>query len=194
MSNRNPTHLSRAESAARTAIMRHAAWTVELLAASYAVFAVSEQRYAEFAITSVLFLVAAVIDLWIHRRGRYRDRTAVALLVTFVAIMVAGVFSTPLAYADPGKGCDTVLWGFLGSQRRTLCDYPARTDGSWTRERIVWTPAHYVRGYCSGTYYITCYQGYPVGQSVQSVESYPVTPDTVLGDEPGHLAGAGVAA
>jgi hypothetical protein len=114
-------------------------------------------------------------------------KTTYGLLAGLAAISVVNL-APPDAHADAaGAGCQTVLWGFLGSERRTLCDGPIRPDGSWTRERAVWTPAHYVPVTCSGYYYISCSGGYAVSQSIDSDETYPVTPDTVLPDEPGHL-------
>lgn len=89
-----------------------------------------------------------------------------------------------------GVGCQTDLWGFLGSQRRTLCDGPVGADGSWQRLRIVWTPAHTTPVTCYGRYAVTCYGGDYVGERVNSQEQYPVTPGTVLADEPQHLVGA----
>jgi hypothetical protein len=83
--------------------------------------------------------------------------------------------------------------GFLGSERRTLCDGPISSDGSWSRERTIWVPAHYSMPICSNTggrsysSYSSCYGGYSVNEHVVSNETYPVRPDTVLSDEPGHL-------
>ena len=115
---------------------------------------------------------------------------------SLIATVVGGSLVSGAAYLLPahanadasGAGCQTVLWGFLGSQRRTLCDSPIGPDGSWTRERAVWTPAHYVPISCYGYYYFSCTGGYAVSQSINSDETYPVTADTVLPDEPGHLA------
>ncbi len=178
----------------KTQIMRHAAWTVAIVSLFFAMFTLADQHYAEFVISVVLFLVATMIDLRIHQRGKRRDRSALTLVMGFCVVVVAACFSVPAAYADPGARCETVLWGFLGSQRRTICDTPKRASGEWMRERTVWTPAHYVPVTCSGRYYVTCYGGYSVGQSIQSDETYPVNDGNVLADEPGHLAGAGVAA
>lgn len=124
-------------------------------------------------------------------------------LASAVTLVVAGAatagalqmttISAPVAQADPAN-CQTVLWGFLGSQDRTLCDGPVYADGSWMRRRIVWTPAHYVplvTNCYGGRYYTSCTTtgGYPVDLHVWSDETYPVTPDTVLPDEPGHIEG-----
>lgn len=101
--------------------------------------------------------------------------------------IAAGVLATPEANAAPGVGCETIHWGFLGSQRRTVCDGPRQADGGWLRGRMVWTPAHYVPGYCYGRYYVSCSSGYYVEESVQAKEIYTVFDYNVLPDEPGWL-------
>jgi hypothetical protein len=54
--------------------------------------------------------------------------------------------------------------------------------------RVFWFPAHQVPFTCTyGSYSSSCSGGYFVDDSVVSDESYVVTPDTVLSDEPGHL-------
>lgn len=78
---------------ARTAIMRHAAWTVSFLALIFALTMLFAHQHAPFAVLMALVLVASCIDLWVHRRGRYRDRSAVLLLIAAVSIVVAGVFA-----------------------------------------------------------------------------------------------------
>lgn len=89
------------------------------------------------------------------------------------------------AKAAPGIGCQTVLWGFLGSQRRTICDGPILSDGSWIRERTIWSPERWVPLSCSRW---SCWGGY-WQEETGTREVYPVRPETVLADEPGHLAG-----
>lgn len=125
-------------------------------------------------------------------------------LITTGLIAGAALGLAPAANAVPdveplpgGGNCQVVLWGFLGSQRRAICDLPVQADGSWWRRRVVATPAHHVSlsFSCSGgTYssYCTSYGGYDVPFSTQDDETYVVTPDTVLPDEPGHM-GAGPA-
>ncbi len=123
-------------------------------------------------------------------------KTAAALAVAG-AIGAGAVLAAAPAHARPdpdlGPNCDTVLWGFLGSQRRTICDGPVQPDGSWERKRSVWTPAHQVptRTSCYGRSYVSCttYGGYFVDMKINDREQYTVTPDTVLPDEPGHLPG-----
>lgn len=104
------------------------------------------------------------------------------------AVLAAtGLGWATVAKADPG--CQTALWGFLGSQRRAICDGPLRPDGSWLRARVIFTPAHNIPVFCSGSYFISCSGGGWVDTTITDQESYPVTPDTVLPDEPGHLGG-----
>ena len=117
-------------------------------------------------------------------------RRAIAAASALVLSGTGLAYSTIPAHAD--AGCQTVPWGFLGSQKRTICDAPLRADGSWDRTRTIWWPSYWVRGWCSGSYvYMSCTPGYwmPPGGNQ---ETYPVTADTVLPDEPGHLSGIGV--
>ncbi|WP_186246630.1 CDGP domain-containing protein [Mycobacterium kubicae] len=107
------------------------------------------------------------------------------------AALAVSTLAAPTAGALP-RGCESVPWGFFGTQTRQICDGPIRPDGSWTRERIIGVPAHYVNASSScssGSYssHCTYYPGGWVGDRIQSDETYPVTPDTVLPDEPGHL-------
>ncbi|MEU9805067.1 hypothetical protein [Mycobacterium sp. NPDC050853] len=75
------------------AIVRHAFWTVAFLALIYALVALSAHRYGQFAVVMALFVAATLIDLRVHRRGRYRDRSAVLLFVAVPAIVVSALFA-----------------------------------------------------------------------------------------------------
>lgn len=101
-----------------------------------------------------------------------------------VVLVTGAGYATVPAKAAPGVGCETIRWGFLGSQRRTVCDTPRRPDGSWTRAREVWVPAGWVPGYCSR---YSCTSGYYNAGGTVAYEEYPVTDATVLPDEPGWL-------
>lgn len=98
----------------------------------------------------------------------------------------------PAAHADPLPGnCVQQPWWRGEAFRvvtRTLCDGPILADGSWMRARNFYGAAFYVPVTCSwGSYGGSCTGGYwrPVFDT--GVERYPVTPDTVLPDEPGHI-------
>ncbi len=39
-------------------------------------------------------------------------------------------------------GCETVHWGFFGSDRRQICDGAKQADGTWQRTRTVYTPSY----------------------------------------------------
>ncbi|MGO9158289.1 CDGP domain-containing protein [Mycobacterium sp.] len=136
--------------------------------------------------------------------GFLRRSMVGALLAAAITATGVGLAATSLAddgapapnFAGPARAdanCKTEPWGFLGSQRRTLCDGPIAGDGSWSRERTIWVPAHYSMPLCTssggGSYssYTSCSGGYFVNQRLISNETYPVRPDTVLPDEPGHL-------
>lgn len=110
-------------------------------------------------------------------------RAIVAGLAVLVLLVAAIGYAVDAKATPPGIGCQTVPWGFLGSQRRTLCDTPVRADGSWLRERTIWWPERWVPVSC-GRY--SCSGGY-WQDAGGNRETYPVTPDTVLPDEPGHL-------
>lgn len=84
------------------------------------------------------------------------------------------------------------LYGLRGTTR-TLCDGPIRADGSWERRRNFYADARYVPVTCSWNRWGGgCSGGYTLPVFDTGVESYIVTPATVLNDEPGHLGNAGV--
>jgi hypothetical protein len=128
--------------------------------------------------------------------GFLRRVVAGALLATAITATAGGFAAT--SHADGSApiantpNCKTEPFGFLGSQRRTLCDGPISSDGSWSRERTIWVPAHYSMRSCTSggssySSYTNCSGGYPIDERLVSNETYPVRPDTVLPDEPGHL-------
>lgn len=106
------------------------------------------------------------------------------------ALTAAGVLVAPTAHATPGCVSQYWLYGGLFGRgtTRTICDGPIRPDGSWTRAREFYDPARYVPMTCSwGTYGGSCTGGYWLNE-FDLVDSYVVTPDTVLPDEPGWIA------
>jgi hypothetical protein len=115
------------------------------------------------------------------------------LLISGV-LAAAAISLAPSANASPiPQGCEAIPWGFLGTQTRQICDGPIQADGSWLRHRMIGVPAHYRNpsSSCSGgAYYSNCtyYPGGWVGDQISEDQTYPVTADTVLPDEPGHLA------
>lgn len=92
MSHRIPDRYQRV-GGVRTAIMRHAFWTVAALALIYSLAMLSAHRYTQFAICMALMVAASCIDLRVHRHGRYRDRAGVLLFIAVPAIVVTGVFA-----------------------------------------------------------------------------------------------------
>jgi len=134
--------------------------------------------------------------------GFLRRGIAGALLATAITATAVGLAATSHAdFGDPTPDfahsaradaiCKTEPWGFLGSQRRTLCDGPVSSDGGWSRERTIWVPAHRTPETCTSSSdyrsFSTCYGGYWVDQRLVSNETFPVRPETVLPDEPGHV-------
>lgn len=122
-------------------------------------------------------------------------RNKLIMLGLAALIGVVPLLTLPDANAkasEPGCVTDSGLWLFHGT-RRTICDTPRRADGSWTRLREFWTPAHQVPMTCntygSRNYSSTnCSGGYFAPETSNGVENYPVTDATVLGDEPGWIA------
>jgi len=117
------------------------------------------------------------------------------------ALLVAGalgVATVAVAGAAPANAvpipanCQQQPWGFLGTQTRQICDGPILPNGSWMRTRVIGVPAHYANpsSSCySGSYssHCTYYPGGYVSEYDSDNETYSVTADTVLPDEPGHL-------
>lgn len=126
----------------------------------------------------------------IHRR------TAVKLILAgLVGGTIAGAAIALAAPSSADPGCETIPWGFLGSQRRDICDGPLRPDGSWMRARVIRTPAHQTQTSCYGfsagsLYNMSCSPSQFVPEQINDRQLYPVTPDTVLPDEPGYLGNA----
>jgi hypothetical protein len=119
-------------------------------------------------------------------------KIAIVVGTALALAMLADIACEPRAHAEPLAGCETVPWGFLGSQQRSICDSTLHRDGSWTRARVIGVPAHYVPFNCFTSYSryssnSSCSGGYFQPYVEVSSDVYPVTPDTVLPDEPGHL-------
>jgi hypothetical protein len=112
---------------------------------------------------------------------------AVALGIAPPALADGDLWSAPAA-GGSNLGCETVDWGFLGSQQRTICDGPRQADGSWMRYRVIWTPAGYVprSTYC-GSYSCSSSGGYYRPQTLQAKENYIVFDENVVQGEPGWL-------
>lgn len=120
-------------------------------------------------------------------RARLLNRVILALAIVVLWLTAAVTFGAAIARATPN--CETVKWGFLGSQLRTICDGPTQPDGSWQRTRVITTPAHRTAFQCYGSsFYTACAGGDYVEERVNDRQVYPVTAATVLPDEPGHLA------
>lgn len=115
--------------------------------------------------------------------------TGLAMIAAVVGLML----TPPEVHADPlPPNCEQIPWGFLGTQRRMICDGPIRPDGSWERERVIGVPEHYRNASteCYGGSYSSSCTFYPAGWVAQvTVEdtTYVVFPSNVLPNEPGHL-------
>jgi hypothetical protein len=119
------------------------------------------------------------------------------------AIALGGALAAGLTHPAPAHadtpGCVSQPWlygGLLGRwTSRIICDGPRRPDGSWTRAREFYAPAYVApaRSSCYGGYYsssCTFYPAHVVPEFQIGPETYPVTDDTVLPDEPGYIMGA----
>lgn len=111
-------------------------------------------------------------------------RLAVAALASACALV--GV--APTATAEPTPGCVSQFWMYgLRASTRIICDAPLRPDGSWLRGRAFVAPRFYVPIVCTGGRYTTYCNGGYWQEALDIRETYNVTPDTVLPDEPGHI-------
>lgn len=115
-------------------------------------------------------------------------RTAYKILATAAAAIIGGtglaLVDAHEAKGDTSVGCETIRWGFLGSQWRTICDGPRREDGSWTRSREIQVSSTWTQGSCS---LYLCIPGYRNQGGTVAKETYVVHDHTVLPDEPGWL-------
>jgi hypothetical protein len=114
------------------------------------------------------------------------------LIATGGLALALGAALAPPASADPiPPNCENDPVGIFKAKQRMICDTPIRPDGSWSRERMFWVPAHQVptTTTCSGDYSVTCstYDGYWADNAILDDQNYIVFPDNVLPDEPGHL-------
>jgi hypothetical protein len=131
-----------------------------------------------------------MIHTTVHKRTARRIVATAASVIAFgaTAIGYAGH-----AQADYAPGCERIVWGFMMSGYRTICDGPRHPDGSWDRTRREWTPGGNVpyRVNCGG---YSCWSsgGYYRAESTQRFDMYPVTDDTVLPNEPGWLPAGSV--
>ncbi len=108
------------------------------------------------------------------------------LTTTLAAITVAAGITAAPAQADYDPGCQKSLFLYgLRMTNRTICDGPIREDGSWMRIRNFYSPQYWRSGWC-GAY--SCYMGSWIPEFDKTDGPYPVTPETVLPDEPGHIA------
>lgn len=92
------------------------------------------------------------------------------------------------ATTNPNMGCETIHWGFLGSQLLTICDGPRRPAGVGTA--YAWSGCQRItsRTPALGAHIFgSCWGGYYVNTTVVAKEQYVVFDYNVLHDEPGWL-------
>ena len=125
------------------------------------------------------------------------NRLITSATAALVAALLAAGVTAPVASALP-PNCVQQFWMIgLRKGQRTICDGPLNPDGSWLRGRSFNAPAFTADGYsvCYSAVYCTFTMPKQVA-AIDKLETYRVTPDTVLPDEPGYLGvapAAGVA-
>lgn len=106
--------------------------------------------------------------------------------ILVAALVAGGVVMAPPAGADTG-GCVSQPWwyGSVGRMTtRTICDGPQQVDGSWRRCREFYAAAYTAPGYWTSYGWGGSYYPPRAVPEFRTVECYPVTPATVLPDEP----------
>lgn len=111
--------------------------------------------------------------------------------LTVGALLAALWVATPTALGQPlPPGCVQQPWWYGSAGRmttRTICDGPIQADGSWRRGREFYAPDYVAPGYSSCYAYGCTFYPPRYVPVFDAVESYIVTPATVLPDEPGHV-------
>jgi hypothetical protein len=106
--------------------------------------------------------------------------TTLELTLSAIAVIaVIGVGAASPATADPmPPNCVNDPIGIFKVKQRLICDMQTRPDGSWSRERVFWLPAHQVPSTttCSGEYSVTCstYDGYWADDTIVDDQTYVV--------------------
>jgi hypothetical protein len=130
--------------------------------------------------------------------GRPLVRGVAALVVSGVA--AAGLVVAPPAAADSDTepGCVSQFWMVgLRATTRIICDGPLNPDGGWMRARAFYAPAYVTDSFtsCYGAgSFVNCLTT-PSREVPEYDERdyYPVTPTTVLPDEPGYVGTGAIA-
>ena len=116
---------------------------------------------------------------------KLKNLTATAALA---AALLGACITAPAASANTDN-CTEQFWMMgLRAAERTICDGPLNPDGSWMRTRSFAAPAFTADGYsvCYSAVYCTFTMPREVA-AIDQIETYRVTADTVLADEPGYL-------
>jgi hypothetical protein len=110
--------------------------------------------------------------------------------------VAAGISGAPVASAAPAPpGCVEQFWMIgLRATNRTICDGPLAPDGSWMRARSFTAPAFVADGI--SVCYSNSYCTFSLPRQVAAYDvrdTYRVTPETVLADEPPYVGIGGLA-
>lgn len=118
----------------------------------------------------------------------FKEKFALTMHLFLAAIVVGSSVGIATSKADYDPGCVQQYWlygGLFGrGTTRTICDGPIQADGSWLRARSFTDGSRYIPVSCSR---YSCSGGYWL-QPFKKEDLYIVTPDTILSDEPGHIA------
>jgi hypothetical protein len=112
--------------------------------------------------------------------------TTLELTLSAIAVIaVIGVGAASPATADPmPPNCVNDPIGIFKVKQRLICDMQTRPDGSWSRERVFWIPAHQVPASTQSL----ARPMTATGPTTPSSTTRPTSStDNVLADEPGHL-------
>lgn len=111
------------------------------------------------------------------------------ILSSILGLLFGGLVWADDARADTAENCVEQFWMVgLRSATRTICDGPIAADGTWMRARTFTAPAFVADGY--SVCYSPAFCTFTMPREVAAydvADTYLVTADTVLPDEPGHI-------
>jgi hypothetical protein len=127
-----------------------------------------------------------ITSSWTRRIAAGATLAAASALIALGAPAASHADATP----SPGMGCETIHWGFLGGDRRQICDGAKQADGTWQRTRTIFTPAYIKPLTCNGT------PGWPFGSLSPSPGPSPnpapsPDPDPDFSSDTGSASDAG---
>jgi hypothetical protein len=117
------------------------------------------------------------------------NHTMRTVITAAIAAALIGAAPPPIASALPATCVEQFWLVGLRAATRFICDGPIEANGGWMRARAFYAPAYVAAGYSSCYGYGYCTFTPPRYLPKMDVRTaYWVTPETVLADEPGHVA------